>query len=236
MFFYILFGFPAINSLHPIFKKNLEIFVMREFVDITNLSSKRVKVTVHKSVHRKKLLRWIYEVCKDFLYNQYTYTLTVLIIDSFTEANSFSLDEYQLIGISSLLIGAKIEEKKTRLIEEYAFVTDNAFTTKEILDKEIYILKILNFKLPLVYPQTYLDIDHLNRTFKDSSIEASVEILNSFIAAQLEISTYTKNMKLVYLESLREMETQISTRTFSELHMFYISNNSNIKDNLIFCK
>lgn len=207
---------------------------MKEFVDITNFSSKRIKVTIHKSVHRKKLLRWIYEVCKDFLYNQYTYTLCVLIIDTFTETNGFVLDEYQLIGITSLLISAKIEERKIKSVEEYALITDNAFSTKQILEKENFILKTLDFKLPLVFPQSYLNVEYLNRSLKNYELKDKIEILNSFIAAQLEINTYTKNMYLIYLESLREMEKQVENCRFTDITRFYLLNNPNIKKDLIF--
>lgn len=202
--------------------------IKRAFQDITNLRSKHIKVTIHKSSHRKKLIRWIYEVCKDFNYSEYTYITAVLIIDRYTEKHVFDLDEYQLIGIASLLIAAKIEEPKTRPISEYASVTDNSFCQLEIVQKEKSILVVLDYNITNKLPQSYLNVDYLKNNFKQYSFEERRELLNCYIAAQLEQSIYTKNMFLLYLQAIREMEKEFKTVVYSEATRFYIKNNPRI--------
>lgn len=129
------------------------------FQDITNVNSKRIRLTVHKSVHRRKLLKWIYEVCGDFRYSAYTFTATVIIIDRYTEKNGFELDEYQLIGIAALFLAAKIEESKTQPASEYASVTENTFSVEEIFAKEWSIVESLDTELYIKLPQFHFNPD-----------------------------------------------------------------------------
>lgn len=208
--------------------------IKRVFQDITNLQTKRIKVTIHKSSHRKKLLRWIYEVCKDFKYSEFTYIITVLIIDTYTEKNGFDLDEYQLIGITALFIGAKIEEPKTLLVSEYSTITDATFSDLDILKKEKTMLQTIDFNITAKPPQYYFNFDYFNNNFKDLSISEKKEILNCFIAVQLEQNMCTKNMFLLYLEAVREMENVLSSYLFSESIRFYIENNPRIGNKNIF--
>lgn len=197
------------------------------FQDITNFTSKRIKLTIHKSTHRRKLLRWIYEVCRDFKYSLYTYTTTVLIIDKYTEKNGLELGEYQLIGISSLFLAAKIEESKTRRVSEYSLVTDKAFTGQDIIRKEWAIFESLGHELHLKLPQFFFNPEYFQSHFSFLSFEHKKELLNCFIAAQLEIRSYTRNAFLLYLESKREMENWLTrqSRVLAESMVFYIRNN-----------
>lgn len=207
--------------------------IKRAFQDITNLQLKHIKLTIHKSAHRKKLLRWVYEVCKDFEYSQYTYTTTLLIIDTYTERQGFDLEEYQLIGISSLFLGAKIEESKTRAASEYSLVTDCAYSSKEIIEKERHILEVLDYKILLKLPQFYFNIDYFSNNFLEFTLEEKKEILNCFIASQMEQSSYTKNMFLLYLESIREMERVLSSSICPETIRFYIEHNRQVDSDIV---
>lgn len=207
--------------------------IKRAFQDITNLQSKHIKLTIHKSAHRKKLLRWVYEVCRDFKYSQYTYVTTLLIIDTYTERHGFDLEEYQLIGISSLLIGAKIEESKTKTVSEYSLVTDCAYSPREIVGRERHILEVLEYKVSLKLPQFYFNVDYFSNNFPDFTLEEKKEILNCFIASQMEQSCYTKNMFLLYLESVREMERALNSPIYPEAIRFYIEHSRQVDGDAI---
>lgn len=202
------------------------------FLDITNITSKRIKLTIHKSAHRQKLLRWIYEVCRDFRYSLYTYTTTVLIIDKYTEKNGFELPRYQLIGISSLFLAAKIEESVTKPVSEYSMVTDRAFTEKEIVQWEWMIFESLGHELYMRLPQFFFNPDYFRKHFSFLRLVQKKELLNCFIAARLEMKSYTENVFLLYVESKREMEKWLTRqgKTLAESMTFYIRNNPIVLD------
>lgn len=206
----------------------------KAFQDITNITSKQIKLTVHKSTHRKKLLRWIYEVCRDFRYSSYTYTTAVLLVDKYTEKNGFCIDEYQLIGIACLFLAAKIEESKTRRVLEYSIVTDRAFSTKEIIEKELDIFESLEEDLHTKLPQFFFNPEYFEKQFSFLDVEERKELFNCFIAAHLEGRSYTKNSFLLYLESKKEMEKSVGGKgmIIPESVRFYIEN-SPIVSNLL---
>jgi G2/mitotic-specific cyclin 2 len=208
--------------------------IKRAFQDITNLSAKNIKLTIHKSSHRKKLVRWLYEVCKDFRYSQYTYATAILIADRFTKKNGFDIDEYQLIGISSLFLAAKIEEPTTRKASEYSIVTAGSYSTKEILKMEAEILDALEYDLMLKLPHSYFNIDYFNLKFPKEKQQEMRALLNSIIACFLERSEYNiNNMVLVYLEAVKELEKIFKSQRIEEDIKFYIENGNESKEILI---
>ncbi|KAI5152011.1 hypothetical protein ENBRE01_2500 [Enteropsectra breve] len=205
----------------------------RAFQDITNLtglSSKNIKLTIHRSDHRRELLRWIYEVCADFGYNNYTYVTALLIVDSYTEKAGFELDEYQLIGISSLVLAAKIEEQKLKRISEYAIVTDSSYTPEEILAKESDILRVLEFNMLFSLPHRFLNSEYFRRNFSGFALLEKTELLHCCISALMEKKSYTKNMYVLYLEAVRELEVFLGGEARSKSLRFYIEKNRILKN------
>lgn len=120
--------------------------------ETTNIPA-NIKLTIHKTPKRIKLIRWIYEVLIDFDFSSFTYILTVSIIDNYLKENK--LVDLQLLGISALFIAAKMEEKELKDISDYIEVTDNSYSQKEILDMEFKILESLRFNLNFVLPQHF---------------------------------------------------------------------------------
>ena len=55
--------------------------------------------------------------------------------------------KFQLLGIIALLLSCKHEEISLPKIEDFIYITDNAYTKKEVCDMENDVLDILNFEL-----------------------------------------------------------------------------------------
>lgn len=191
------------------------------FLDITNVSFKNIKLNIHKSSHRRTLLRWLFEVCHDFGYTIQTFILASAIVDRYTLRHGCSTDEYQLIGIAALLMAAKFEEKKIMPAAEYAVVTDGACQINEILNKERELLEVLDFtqdfKLPHVvpcgasFPENQVDCGHQERE----------HIFHCLLAAMVE--RHTRGTDAAYLCALAQSEMeQISEEiTLKEDVRFY---------------
>lgn len=198
--------------------------IKRAFQDITNVSSKNIKLTIHKSSHRKKLLRWLYEVCVDFKYSHYTYVTCLLIADHYTEKKGFDLQEYQLIGIASLLIAAKVEESKTKPLSEYSIVTDGAYNCQEIISMETEIIETLDYNIFFKLPHSHFNVNYFSANFTEYSLREKQDVLNCVLSALFERNGYTKNMFLLYLEAVREVEKILKGQEVDDDILFYISN------------
>lgn len=202
--------------------------IKRVFHDITNVTKKNFKLTIHKSSHRKKLIRWLYEVTRDFKYSQGTFALSVYILDFYTQKRGFSLTDYQLIGITSLFIGAKIDERVCKHIDEYIKVTDNYVKKEEILNLEKEILEVLDFDIKI--PHSYLHTWYLENMSNKYSLVERREILFSTFAYIMEKNTCKNNMYWIYLEGIRESEKILSGLKISEELQFYLENNRLIEN------
>lgn len=108
---------------------------------------------------RSILLDWLIEVCDVYKLHRETYHLTMNYIDRYL-SNQMDIpkQQLQLIGITSLFIASKIEEIYPPKLTEFAYVTDGACTEAEILDKEMAILKNLDWKLNTRTANSWLSV------------------------------------------------------------------------------
>lgn len=65
-------------------------------------------------------------------------------------------NELQLVGLTSMFISSKFEEMYAPDINDFVFMSDKAYTKKEILRMEYRILKALDFNLGRPLPLHFL--------------------------------------------------------------------------------
>ena len=88
------------------------------------------------------------------------------------EVGSVSRNKLQLVGVSAMLIAAKYEEIYAPEVKDFVYITDRAYTEKEILKMEIRILATLNFDLGRPLPPHFL-----RRASKAGGVEAATRTL-----------------------------------------------------------
>ena len=123
---------------------------------------------------RAILLDWLIEVCEVYRLHRETFYLAVDFIDRFLGvAPAVPKNRLQLIGVTCLFIGAKIEEIYPPKLQEFAYVTDGACTEEEILQMELMVLKGLNWGLspmtPNAWMRLYMQICHGSKKPNDES-------------------------------------------------------------------
>lgn len=62
----------------------------------------------------------------------------------------------QLVGVTALLVASKYEEILSPDVADFVYITDNAYTSNEIREMEMIILKELNFDLGRPLPIHFL--------------------------------------------------------------------------------
>jgi len=97
---------------------------------------------------RSILVNWLAQVSLQFKLLPETLYLTVEIIDRFlSQQGPLQYKSLQLVGVSSMLIACKYEEMYVPEVNDFVFITDQAYDTKMILAKELEILKTLSFNI-----------------------------------------------------------------------------------------
>ncbi|XP_025885990.1 cyclin-A2-4 isoform X1 [Solanum lycopersicum] len=81
---------------------------------------------------RAILVDWIVEVSEEYNLVPDTLYLAVHFIDLFLSKNYVERKNLQLLGITCMLVASKYEEMCGPRVEEFCFITDNAYTKNEV--------------------------------------------------------------------------------------------------------
>ena len=114
---------------------------------------------------RSILIDWIIDVHYKFGFTDETLFMTVLIIDRYSTIRQISRLRLQLLGITALMISCKHEEIDLPKIDDFLYITDNAYTKQEMVKMENDILRALNFSLLFPSPIKFFEYLSVNFNF-----------------------------------------------------------------------
>ena len=108
---------------------------------------------------REILFDWLIEVHKKYKLSDNTLYITGNLIDRFTERKpELKRTKYQLIGVSALFIAGKYNDIYPPESKDYSYITDDAYTKKEVVEMEMEILKELNYTITFPTQYNFLEI------------------------------------------------------------------------------
>eukprot|EP00300_Choanocystis_sp_HF-7_P027447 c32556_g1_i1.p1 GENE.c32556_g1_i1~~c32556_g1_i1.p1 ORF type:complete len:409 (-),score=103.88 c32556_g1_i1:242-1468(-) len=96
---------------------------------------------------RSILVDWLVEVHLKFKLVPETLHLAVSILDRYLAVISVARGKLQLIGITSMLIACKYQEIYPPEVNDFVYISDNAYTKLEILRMEESVLNTLGFNI-----------------------------------------------------------------------------------------
>ena len=112
---------------------------------------------------RSILIDWIIDVHGKFGFCDETLYMTVSIIDRYSSIKKITRNEYQCLGITALMIACKHEEINVPKVEDFIYITDNAYKKEEVFNMEIDILDKLKYNL--LYPSPIKFFEYLSLHF-----------------------------------------------------------------------
>ncbi|KFP20168.1 G2/mitotic-specific cyclin-B2, partial [Egretta garzetta] len=125
---------------------------------------------------RAILVDWLVQVHSRCQLLQETLYMCVAVMDRFLQSHPVSRKRLQLVGITALFLASKYEEVFSPDVACMVYVTDNAYTTDEVREMEITILKELNFNLGRPLP-----IHFLRRASKAGEADAKQHTLAKYL-------------------------------------------------------
>lgn len=134
---------------------------------------------------RSILIDWLIDVHLKFKLQQKTLFLTVSIIDRYLSKSEIKKKNFQLLGVTSLLLASKYEEIYFPQIRDLIEITDNTYRRPKILKMEQKIIKALNFDFTyptmLCFIQKYLEIVKEGRIFNNIVYYLSEKVLQEYV-------------------------------------------------------
>jgi hypothetical protein len=96
---------------------------------------------------RAILVDWIIEIHYKFHFKRKTLLQAIMIIDLYLSKKEIKRVNLQLLGITSFFISCKENEIYYPSPKDFVAMTNNAYTTKELLKMEMQVLGLLNFEI-----------------------------------------------------------------------------------------
>ena len=112
---------------------------------------------------RSILVDWIIDVHFKFGFTDETLFMTISIIDRYLSICQITRTNFQLLGITALMIACKHEEIDLPKIDDFIYITDNAYVKKEVIKMEEDVLYKLNFSF--LYPSPIKFFEYLSLHF-----------------------------------------------------------------------
>lgn len=131
--------------------------------------------------YRSTLIDWIVEVHQKLVLLPETLFLTVNLIDRFLSKKIITLNRFRLVGVTALLIAAKMEEINTPSLDSMINASEEQYSRNEIIVAERFMLFSLDFKLGWPGPMSFLrklnkadDYDHIIRSHAKYFLETTI--------------------------------------------------------------
>lgn len=106
---------------------------------------------------RAILVSWLIEVHLRFNLRPETLFITVNLIDRYCEVRAVPRKEYQLLGVTAMMVACKYEEINLPDIKEFISMTDDTYSKPQMLAYEEKLLRALNFDLTFPSTRWFLD-------------------------------------------------------------------------------
>ena len=135
---------------------------------------------------RAILIDWIIDIHFKFNLKLQTLYITIMIIDTFLSKKEIRRSEFQLLGLTALLIACKTEEVQCPQMKDLIDLTDGACNKEQLIKMESDVLVLLNFNICVPTPVDFFGI--LAKGFKFNSLQTN---LGKYF---MEYSLYDYNM------------------------------------------
>lgn len=105
---------------------------------------------------RLLLVDWMVEVQQQLEFNHEVLYLSVKLLDLFLNSRIIEKEKLQLLGGAAMFVACKFEERMPPIIDDFIFVSDNAYDRSELIKMEIEILKTVGFDIGAALSYTFL--------------------------------------------------------------------------------
>ena len=171
------------------------------------------------------LLDWLIEVHRKFALLQPTLFLCINLLDRYLSIENVHRSKLQLTGCCSMWMASKYHEIYAPEINDFVYISDNAFGAQDLIDFEQIMLTKLNFGLTIATPLSFAE-----RYIQVALDEYKKHIYPTVYKAQLvENDIKGKRLKECRFDSLANMTFGINN--INNINSINDNNNSNSNSN-----
>lgn len=105
---------------------------------------------------RLLLVDWMVEVQQQLEFNHEILYLSVKLLDLYLNSKLIEKEKLQLLGGAAMLVACKFEERMAPPLDDFIYVSDNAYDRNELVKMEIDILRTLQYDIGIPLSYTFL--------------------------------------------------------------------------------
>jgi hypothetical protein len=148
--------------LYSLLKEESE-FISNKMIDYNYLLNTESEITPEM---RAMVVDWLLEVHQIFHFQEKCLFTTIQLMDKFLSKKLISIDQFQLLALTSLNIASKQEEVEYPILDNFITISKNTVTKQEMIDMENDLISTIKFDIlsPTVldFFQIYASICNLN--------------------------------------------------------------------------
>ena len=160
------------------------LLLEEESSPILNLKKSGNHIKDQKEINSKMrsiLIDWLIDVHYKFGFTDETLFLTISIIDRYLSLSQISRANFQLLGITALLIACKHEEIDLPKIDDFIYITDNAYIKDQVIKMEYDVLFKLDFSFLYPSPIKFFEYLSIHFNFNKTMHEMGKYLMESFL-------------------------------------------------------
>jgi G2/mitotic-specific cyclin-B3 len=136
-----------VNYIFKYYNERENKFTIRDYIKEQPHINKQMRLL---------LVDWMVEVQQQLEFNHEVLYLSVKLLDMYLNGRKVEKEKLQLLGGAAMFIACKFEERMPPIIDDFIYVSDNAYNRKELIKMEIDILKSVQFDIGIPLSYTFL--------------------------------------------------------------------------------
>ena len=217
--------------LYSLLKEESE-FISNKMIDYNYLLNTESEITPEM---RAMVVDWLLEVHQIFHFQEKCLFTTIQLKDKYLSKKLISIDQFQLLALTSLNIASKQEEVEYPILDNFITISKNTVTKQEMIDMENDLISTIKFDIlsPTVldFFQIYASISNLNPVEVSQGLYIMNILLidinmlkykNSILAfAVLKLITKEENINklILFIEDINKKAYKINGNENNEAHI-----------------
>ena len=177
---------------------------------------------------RSILIDWLIDVHFKFCFTDETLFMTVSIIDRYLSVNQVTRNNFQLLGITALMIATKHEEIDLPKVADFIYITDNAYVKEEVIKMEQDVLSTLNYFFLYPSPIKFFEYLSLHFNFEKKHHMMGKYLMESFL---VDIKNIKYKPSIISCACTYIVMKFFKMKNYHESYnkQFYLLDNSSVK-------
>jgi hypothetical protein len=177
--------------------------------------------------HRAVVIEWLSYIIHYFSQSNETLFMSVNIMDRYISKKKITLNNYQLVAISSYLIASKYEDTNTPSINDLIYISKDIYTHNDIINMEIDILSTLNFDIFSVSSYQFYSFFYLVSNLNNKILFCLGHLILELCLLNIDIMSYDPSLLAICSLIVAKKSLEIQGG-LSNIKLFYNYNENDM--------